>query len=641
VDPETLPPIATFRPPALQRRARPHVIILVSPFVELSAPLLGPSLLAAACLKRNIDCHVLYANLLFAAEIGLDHYQRFLRVRTPLVKESLFAPYAFGSDRDKLLQLLLEKERPLDVLSHDFLHADTRSGPLSLQEYLDCARLVPAFLDRIVANIVDAAPEVLGFSLLSEQNTAALAIAKRVKEVLPHVITVIGGSNVARPIGPALLAVAPMIDYAFSGHADEDFPRFCADLLAGNPPPVSRVIDCHPADDLDHVAIPDYADYFRQVRALQQEGLLPGSWPEVLPFESSRGCWWGERRRCAFCGLNPGHLTYQRKTTERIATELAHLKNQYGVDYLYAVDNVIPDDLEDALADIYRANDGIELFYEVRSSLSPARLDGLVRAGVARLQPGIESLSSHVLARMRKGVTALQNLKFLRETCSRQLSLVWNFLVAVPGETRDDYERILGILPAIEHFQPPIALGPIRLHRYSPYLEDPGTFGIHDVKPLEAYSLIYPAGSNLEDLAFYFTGEYESVLSRNREIRQSVVDGIRRWAERWRDIRKRPRLARVRTRAGAIMIMDTRTVARETFTSVDDESSELLDLLNEPGREEAVPDSLKCRLPELLERRFVISYEDRYLSLVTDPFIGASLRRQREAGRRGPSTTTS
>ena len=627
-----LPSLASLLAPRSPHAGRPRVLILVAPFVEVSCPPLGPSALAAACLERHIDCRVFYASLGFAAAIGHERYQRLLRAMTPLATEALFARHAFGSDMPDFVGALAHLGS-LEI-SRDFYCG---REAVSTEEYLECHAVVPAFLDYAVQTIVEAAPDVLGLSLLSEQNTASLAIAKRVKGVLSHIVTVAGGCNATHPMGNALREIAPFIDCVFSGYADQEFPRFCADLAARGSLPDCRSVICAPLDDLDALEMPDHTDYLAQLRVLQSAGLLPGHWPAGIPFESSRGCWWGERSRCAFCGLTGPSLPYRQKSVERMTREIDYLATGYGVDHLFAVDNVIPEGVEDALEKARQSHERLRFLYEVRSDLPLSRVDALVRAGVVLMQPGIESLSSSVLRRMRKGVTALQNLTFLREARSRQLSLMWNFLPGVPGETRTEYDEVLALLPLIEHFQPPITLLPVCLQRFSPYLTNPAEFGIADVRPLAGYGLIYPPHADLHNLAFYFDAEYESAFLTCPDLRRNMTDGIRRWARLWEDGRSRPRLARVPMDSGVRMIADTRSVAKQTFTALDAESSQLLSVLSQPLRPAAIPDRLKPSLAELLERHFVLFHEGHYLSLVTDPSIGMNLRRERKVAGRGVS----
>ena len=68
----------------------------------------------------------------------------------------------------------------------------------------------------------------------------------------------------------------------------------------------------------------------------------------------------------------------------------------------------------------------------------------------------------------------------------------WNLLYGFPGETREDYEQILAMLPSIEFLDPPVACGPIRMDRFSPYFETPEEFGLtNDVRPMNAYPFLF------------------------------------------------------------------------------------------------------------------------------------------------------
>ena len=291
----------------------------------------------------------------------------------------------------------------------------------------------------------------------------------------------------------------------------------------------------------------------------------------------------------------------------------------------------MPNDFEGVLNNIINLDEGFKIYYQVRSNLKSSLLDIFVKAGITRLQPGIESLSSNILKKMRKGVNALQNIRLLREAGSRQIFLAWNVLLGIPGETQEDYEQILSILPMIEHFWPPQSWWQITLVRYSPYFNNPSKFDIDNLKPYYTYSLIYPPGANLNDLAFYFTGEYESIFSINAEMSKEISAKISRWSRIWQDPRNRPKLYRLQVLNGITMIRDTRTIAKQTFTALDAGSIELLDILNEPTRDKSIPDALRAYLPELLERNFVIFYEEHYISLVTDPQIGINLRKKKQS----------
>ena len=57
---------------------------------------------------------------------------------------------------------------------------------------------------------------------------------------------------------------------------------------------------------------PDYDDYYAVLAELGQtaQGL-----DRILLYEGSRGCWWGEKHHCTFCGLNAQSMKFRAKAT--------------------------------------------------------------------------------------------------------------------------------------------------------------------------------------------------------------------------------------------------------------------------------------------------------------------------------------
>jgi ribosomal peptide maturation radical SAM protein 1 len=599
------------------------VIILVPPFADPASPVLGASLLLSECLKENIKCQVLYTNLIFTAMVGYDIYKKISYSNRFLIGDALFAPYAFNINKNDLVNVLFTSKDLVNVFG-------CKTEELSLEEYLKCDRLIPDFLDLVVNIVCNEKPAILGISSVFEQNSSSVAIAKYIKKSIDRAILVVGGSNVSHPMGKALLEIAPMIDYCFSGEADVEFPLFCKKYFEDETLPRSRIIHCSKIDNLELAEIPNYDDYFQQVIELQHKGLVPDDWPRFIPFESSRGCWWGAKSPCAFCGLNTTHLTYRQKTNQRILKELNYLKSKYGINYFNAVDNIMPKDSNKLIIDLANLGENYKIYYSTRSDIKPALLDNFVKGGVVVLQVGVESLSSNILRKMGKGVTALQNLKLLREARSRQICLAWNFMMGVPGELERDYDKILEILPLIEHFQPPYSWGILRIDRYSPYFDNSIKYGISNIRPFDEYKLIYPPETDIDELAYHFYGDYESILSINSELCKKISDKINKWLGLWQDYSELPILSKLIISKDTTFIKDTRSIAQQTFTALDNESFELLGILNEPTRDKGLPVALRPYLPELLERKFVTFYEDHYISLVTNPQIGIDLCKQKK-----------
>ena len=594
------------------------VIIVVPPFASSRSPLLGPSILLDACLKAGIKCRVFYANLAFAAGVTPNFYEKIAGTDHHFINEAIFAPYAFDLQKDELARFV-QNCQDTNIANH------WGRANMSPADYLNLDSVIPAFLAYIVKRIAKANPSIVGFSALSKQVTASLAIAKWLKAIAPGIVTVMGGNSVTRPMGDAISSIAPMIDYLFAGEAEVRFPRFCREFLLNRSLPVSKIIDCQPVTVMDSLGIPDFDDYFQQLRPLQDEGLMSKDWALHIPFESSRGCWWGEKRTCAFCGFDISNIRYRSKSGERIVSEIARLTGMYPGLSIEACDSVMPRNFEQVLSKLAPLKARFSI-YQVRPTLEPAVMDLCVKAGITAVAAGVESLSTNILRKLGKGVTALQNLKLLREARSRRMYIWWNFLVGIPGETEEDYESILQMLPCLEHLQPPTGIGRIAINRYSRYHCNPVAFGIRSVRPVAAYRLIYPANANLQDLAYTFDADFESILSRDLDLCRRLRARCSEWIRSWEGTKERPSLCTVETTDRWRVIKDTRRVARETYTPVDGQAENVLEFLAEPARRTSVPKTFRRGLADLLDRRFVIHYEDHYMSLVTRPILAENSR---------------
>jgi radical SAM superfamily enzyme YgiQ (UPF0313 family) len=159
-------------------------------------------------------------------------------------------------------------------------------------------------------------------------------------------------------------------------------------------------------DDMDALPTPRYDDYFNRAEAT---GLLSRSRTRhtPIPFESSRGCWWGQKHHCTFCGLNAGGMRFRAKSVARVESELSSSLVRTGAT-LTAVDNIVDTDyLQTLFPRIIAAGKDYKPFYEVKSNLTREHLKAMHAAGIVVIQPGIESFSTHVLQLMKKGVRCI------------------------------------------------------------------------------------------------------------------------------------------------------------------------------------------------------------------------------------------
>jgi ribosomal peptide maturation radical SAM protein 1 len=369
------------------------------------------------------------------------------------------------------------------------------------------------FIDLAVDEILAAEPDVVGFTTTFMQNVASLATAQRLKRRAPGVVVVMGGGNCDGSMGHVLHRNHPFVDYVVRGEGELAFPELLARIEAGaDPEGVPGVCWWRNGDSVANPQSPRVVppeaiprpDFDGWQRALESSGLADHVEPK-LALEGARGCWWGERHQCTFCGLNGSAIEFRSRPAERFWSDIRHLVTRHRILDLVMVDNII--DMayfRDLLPRLAEADWDLRIHYEVKANLRPDQIELLAAAGVTYVQPGIESLSRRVLDLMDKGTTGAINLRMLRECEDHGLTTSWNYLYGFPGENAGDYDPIIDQMPALVHLQPPGSVGRIVLERFSPYFDRP-ELGFGRRRPAEMYDHVYDLPEpELRDLVYFF-----------------------------------------------------------------------------------------------------------------------------------------
>ena len=308
--------------------------------------------------------------------------------------------------------------------------------------------------------------------------------------------------------------------------------------------------------DLDALPYPNFDDYFARL----ERSPLRGQIEPMLFFETSRGCWWGQKHQCAFCGLNGPQLHFRSKSPGRALAELEHLVRRYGVRKANSADNVLDirylDTLMPRLADSGLA---LEFVYELKTNLSRRQVEQLVRAGLRAAQLGVETFSTSILRQIGKGATAAQNIQALKWFTALGVEVKWNLLYGFPGEDPHQYAALARLLPLLYHLAPPVAVGRVRVDRFSPYFRDPLRFGITNVRPHRAFRFVYPfAESVLWELAYYFEYDYHDRRDPLRYAGPLIAA-----AETWQQLAGTVALHGFDRPDGVLLVTDTRPVAQQ------------------------------------------------------------------------------
>jgi ribosomal peptide maturation radical SAM protein 1 len=530
---------------------RHRVLLFDMPFRRIFTGNLGLSTLKPILEDAGIPTDVRYLSVEFAKSVGLDLYDYLANLSVlGMSGEIIFTPHFYALP---VKEFIRENLRPY-LRGTPTPPVSTRifQRPEDIERFwVDCEDVcesrTPGFLDSVIKETMWSEYDILGFSLVFEQTLASLALAKRIKEKWPEKTIIFGGPNCDGEMGLEILKRFACVDIVSIGEADLSVVPMIEGVRTGMPleevPGIAfrsggAVVRSGAApllEDLDSLPIPNFEDYFEAIKGL---GVRP-----LLYFETSRGCWWGQKHLCSFCGLNANGLTYRRKSPERCIREITGQSAKYHCKSLAASDNILDmgffKNVFPALKEwraLQPVEQRIDLFYEMKSNIKKEQLRLAKEAGLKEAQPGIESFSDHVLQLMDKGTTGIQQMQFIKWATELGIRVVYGILYNNPGETAEDYEEMFNAVDFLAHLSPPSYVTDISVDRFSPYFKDPERYGIKNVRPHPYYSKIFPQGDvDLTQIAYHFTFDHAGNQDpRLGEATKRCLGRVGKWARTYR-----------------------------------------------------------------------------------------------------------
>lgn len=506
------------------------VALVNMPFSHSKYPSIQLGTLSALLKSKGIpvDCH--HLNVHFAHKIGVPLYEMICE------KRALFGEWIFS--------YLLFRDNPKRadyprLFKPVFEQVAKESGhPTSFFEDM-AAGTAPQFLTWALTAIDWGQYKIVGFTSTFDQNVASLTMAKLIKDLYSHVTIVFGGANYDGEMGLEYFRAFPFIDHVVVGEGEEVFPELVRYILAENGGTVPSGVTYREGaaisftpnhslfSDFAKTGPPDYDDYYHLLAELGEaaQGL-----DRILLYEGSRGCWWGEKHHCTFCGLNAQSMKFRAKSSEQAAQEMAYLSSRYDTARFRLVDNIIDMKYIESLFGRFAADHcDLDVFIETKSNLQKSQIRTLAVGGVKCMQPGLESLSMNQLQLMDKGVTPMQNIICLKWSAYYRIAVSWNILLGFPGETNEDYRRQIDLIPSLFHLHPPEGTGKFWLQRFSPYYTKPHEYGVRITGPWAAYEHVYDARQvDVKKIAYDFEYELDN-WNVDPQVYQKLVDLVHEW----------------------------------------------------------------------------------------------------------------
>jgi ribosomal peptide maturation radical SAM protein 1 len=292
------------------------------------------------------------------------------------------------------------------------------------------------------------------------KNVASLDMTHSIKSRNTEVVTVMGGASCESPMRGGLVRHASAVDFLFSGPALASFPEFVhrhrTQGVFSHENVDAPFLKGHDAMEAElPIEVPVLLDYESFLADLGRN--LPGGMIQPsLTFETSRGCWWGERSHCTFCGMS-GAIEYRSMPSEQALAVFQEVFEKYGNRYARyeSMGNIKPRPYIKEVFSRLTPPPGVRIFYEVKADLKDWEMEVLSQTGVTPIQPGIEALSTSTLKLMRNGTIAFQNVAFLKNCVHYGIDPSWDLLIGFPREAETVYEGYLRVPPLLMHLPPP------------------------------------------------------------------------------------------------------------------------------------------------------------------------------------------
>ncbi len=348
----------------------------------------------------------------------------------------------------------------------------------------------------LIPRLRDENVDVVGLSVcFPGQLQPAYAFALKIKKALPHVHLTCGGPGItqmlirlegerlARALGPFDSACVFEGEHTLLGLVralEAGRPlRECANVVVRSKPMGARWLSGHGMEDLKTLPPPDFegmplAKYFAPRL--------------VLPYDPTRGCYWG---KCTFChyGLaEVGTASYRERDVAAIAEHLRTLSAKYGTRYFYfSQDSVAPKTLVKLSQVIIQS--GLEIRWATdlkpEKYLTSDRAETLRRAGAVACALGVESGSPRVLKQIDKGAPIEVVGNVMTHLARAGIAAEAMCFTEFPTETHEEALETLGFLEAHREDLAVYIVGEFGLTHGSLIAQDPSKFGIRETWELD------------------------------------------------------------------------------------------------------------------------------------------------------------
>ena len=263
----------------------------------------------------------------------------------------------------------------------------------------------------------------------------------------------------------------------------------------------------------------------------------------VLPYQSSRGCYWG---KCTFCDQDFGQ-NFNVKNAQKVVNEFIEIKEKYGIsDFEFIDESVSPAYLSDLSELITEKGINVNFFIDARleTDFTKDILENAHKAGLQMVMWGLESGSKKVMELINKGIDLDKRFDILKNSNNAG---IWNFafiFFGFPTETIEDAKMTVKMLIDNKDIIHSYGRSVFTMGRHSKLSEAPEKYGISKIYPAEdefspniKFDAIGQNSKNLKEILDYCLNEcskaYQNPLWMYLRYREWLFLYIAKYGSDW------------------------------------------------------------------------------------------------------------
>jgi len=330
------------------------------------------------------------------------------------------------------------------------------------------------------------APAVVGISLaFPGQIQPGFALADTLRRALPEAHFTVGGPAITQIYAGLAADKIPRLLGPFHSavlyEGEEMLVELVRMLAAGHTPP--RVIYGKSDTKLDGLPPPDF------------EGLPLDKYLSpalVLPYDPTRGCYWG---KCAFChyGLSSrGTSVYRQRPLDQVVAHLRHLQDRWGCrTFYFSQDAFAPRTAAKLARRLQASGASLQWGTDMRPEpeLTPECCRDLKAGGALSTALGIETACPRVLALIDKGLAVKGMQRAVKNLAAAGIAVEAMCFTDFPTETYADAAATLAFIRRLREQIALFVCGRFGLCHGSRVAHDPEAFGLQSIWHLQGDAL--------------------------------------------------------------------------------------------------------------------------------------------------------